>query len=376
MSSDRDSSSSLDNLWDPEPQGKAEEIPPTLDPRGLRRAPSAPDEDRDTLEPPQPQPDYVRDMMALGELEDPSGDELARRTRPGRPDDDLRALGLVLADEDELLLSGERSPARSAQIAAPAGGSMMRSAGLRALGPSRGAPVIAGAPAPRAPSIPPAPAESDPLALFDALDDLDPGPAVIVGTPAGRVTPALGRAAARSTPRTPGQRARSPSAGGIRLLKTIPEPQQDVGDRVTPLAIEPAPSSMDDSVREMLGRFTAGNFTGALVLAEGLLVSDPAHTIARQTADRCRAQLGEKYLSSLGDRSAIPRVVISQEEMRWLTLDHRAGFLLSFIDGSTTIGEVLDGSAMSELEALRIMFELRQQGAIEIQEPPRRARRK
>ena len=85
--------------------------------------------------------------------------------------------------------------------------------------------------------------------------------------------------------------------------------------------------------------------------------------------------LGQKYLARLGGRDRIPRVIMSAEEMRVLSLDHRAGFLLSFIDGSMSIEEVLDGSSMPELDALRIMFELRMEGVIEIAEPNRRPAR-
>jgi hypothetical protein len=62
------------------------------------------------------------------------------------------------------------------------------------------------------------------------------------------------------------------------------------------------------------------------------------------------------------------------EEIRWLSLDHRSGFLLSFVDGMTPIDDVLDVSSMPELDALRILFELRTQGVIDIVEPQRRRR--
>ena len=50
--------------------------------------------------------------------------------------------------------------------------------------------------------------------------------------------------------------------------------------------------------------------------------------------------------------------------MRWLSLDHRAGFLLSLVDGRSTVDEVLDMSGMSELEALRLLLQLLQQNVI------------
>jgi hypothetical protein len=125
----------------------------------------------------------------------------------------------------------------------------------------------------------------------------------------------------------------------------------------------------------MQALFDARNYSSALVLAESVLLTDADHVQAKRCAETCREVLTEKYLSNLGGRSSIPRVTMGAEEMRWLSLDHRAGFLLSIIDGSMSIEEVLDVSSMPELDALRIMFELRMQDVIEIVDPPRRPRR-
>jgi hypothetical protein len=57
-------------------------------------------------------------------------------------------------------------------------------------------------------------------------------------------------------------------------------------------------------------------------------------------------------------------VAIQQEEIRWLSLDHRAGFLLSLIDGSLSIEELLDVCGMPRLDALRILFGLFDQRVI------------
>jgi hypothetical protein len=162
-------------------------------------------------------------------------------------------------------------------------------------------------------------------------------------------------------------------------LITAPEsraPRSPRLDFPQPPVSEPAPSSLHDRAREMTALFDAGNHSSALVLAESVLVSDPNHALARRCADACRERLTEKYLGSLGGRENIPRVTMDAEEIRWLSLDHRAGFLLSFIDGSMSIDEALDVSSMPELDALRIMFELRMQGVIEIAEPNRRPGRR
>jgi hypothetical protein len=47
-----------------------------------------------------------------------------------------------------------------------------------------------------------------------------------------------------------------------------------------------------------------------------------------------------------------------------LSLDHRAGFLLSLVDGISTVEEILDMSGMTRLEALRLMYTLTQQNVV------------
>ncbi|MFT3771219.1 MAG: hypothetical protein QM820_37870 [Minicystis sp.] len=492
MASDRThDTSTFDALWDFDlDEGKDDDLPPALDPNPRKLPP----EKRDTLLPPVPQPDYVQTMMELGELDDPSGAARVSPPPPPKPKapppkpkaeaeatrDPTRTttarlqneakLGLVMATEHELLLPMEAASAEPEPVPAarPFGtpavrpGTVMppkgaaKSGGFRtsssASSLGRGAPVIPGAPIPRAPSVPP-PAldEGDPLAGLESLDALDgPPPAILVGrrplsetpvydgaasgpkppapagpfydgaakSPAGPFYEGAARSPAppspfhdastlgtksraptgpapRFTPGIPPRRTppippdgRAPSSGGLRLRKTGPPPEE--ADRITPVAIEPAfaldaadlievepaPNSVLEQVREMQQRFEARNYSGALVLAESVLVSDPTHAVARRTAESCREMLAEKYLTSLGGRRSVPRVAMSPEEMRFQSLDHRAGFLLSFIDGSMSIEEVLDVSSMPELEALRIMFELRQQGVIEIETPAPRPGRK
>jgi len=417
MTSDRrKESASFDALWDLDlEEGTDEAIPPALDPRSFGQP--QPPEKRDTVAPPMPTPEYVQAMMDLGELDDPSMPAERHKTKrvAAPPSEPPGTLGLVMAPEDEILLPTEGAAAISdaavvTSAPRPAGGATRpiaaprpaparsaMSGGFR-IGPTAAARAPSALPVPRAPSIPP-PADAGSEDSLDSLDSLDglfsdnaeparaeparAEPVRVERARAGRTTAETnGVALLRATPprrsaSTPEFAAtRSPSSAGLRLRKTGPPPEEDIGDRPTPLVDEPAPSSVVDNLREMTTRFEAKNYGGALVLAESVLQGHPDHALAKRTAESCREVIGQKYLSSLGGRASIPRVAMSPEEMRGLALDHRAGFLLSSIDGCLSIEEVLDVSPMPELDALRIMFELRQQGVIEIVEPPRRAGRK
>ena len=67
--------------------------------------------------------------------------------------------------------------------------------------------------------------------------------------------------------------------------------------------------------------------------------------------------------------SPLHRIVaplMSPTEARWLSLDSRAGFVLSLIDGQASVEDVMDMTAMPRLDALKILYELLDRKVIEI----------
>jgi hypothetical protein len=63
-------------------------------------------------------------------------------------------------------------------------------------------------------------------------------------------------------------------------------------------------------------------------------------------------------------KSSVPLLTVSFAELRTMPLDHRAGFLISLIDGASTVEMILDMSGMPENEALSILGSFAQQGII------------
>ena len=57
-------------------------------------------------------------------------------------------------------------------------------------------------------------------------------------------------------------------------------------------------------------------------------------------------------------------LAVPAAKVKWLGLDPQAGFLLSLVDGQTTVAEVLDLCGMRRLEALRAFTELLETKAI------------
>lgn len=63
---------------------------------------------------------------------------------------------------------------------------------------------------------------------------------------------------------------------------------------------------------------------------------------------------------------AKPRVVADAKTIAAAPIDHRAAFLLSFIDGKTIVRDLLDVSAMDRAEIDAVLSRLRELGIIAI----------
>jgi len=110
--------------------------------------------------------------------------------------------------------------------------------------------------------------------------------------------------------------------------------------------------------------FALGDFTGSLELIEKILQIDPDHGEARDYLRQNEATLVSMYESKLGRLSGVPRLAIKPEEILWLNLDHRAGFLLAQIDGTVDYESLFALSGLPRLDTARILANLIADGVI------------
>ncbi|HYS80405.1 MAG TPA: tetratricopeptide repeat protein [Anaeromyxobacteraceae bacterium] len=110
--------------------------------------------------------------------------------------------------------------------------------------------------------------------------------------------------------------------------------------------------------------FALGDFSGSLELIERILKLQPGHAEAREYLQQNESTLIAMYESKLGPPGAIPRLAIQPEEVMWLNLDHRAGFLLAQIDGTVNYEDLFALSGLPRLDTARILAALLQQGVI------------
>ena len=127
--------------------------------------------------------------------------------------------------------------------------------------------------------------------------------------------------------------------------------------------------SRDDFVgrlRRAEDRFAHGDYGAALLLAEAVAEEKPHDAAAQQLIHACKRELRAMYMARIGESDQVPRLAMKSADLKWLQIDHRAGFVLSRIDGQTSIDEILDLCGMPSLEALRILYEFLISGVIEL----------
>ncbi|HEX4352425.1 MAG TPA: hypothetical protein VHZ95_05915, partial [Polyangiales bacterium] len=144
-------------------------------------------------------------------------------------------------------------------------------------------------------------------------------------------------------------------------------PSETWGGGALDLVDRSRPLLPPDLVGEMEELYALDDLTGALRHAELILGRIPDHEQAQRCAANCRQRLVQLYSSKIGrlDRTVVQ--ALGDSQLRWLGLDHRSGFLLSRVDGISTLEELLDICGMPRLEALKTIADLLDRGAIRIE---------
>ena len=107
------------------------------------------------------------------------------------------------------------------------------------------------------------------------------------------------------------------------------------------------------------------DFTGALELVSKVLAIHPEHKRALAIREKCEQNLLQMYESRLGGTARRPRVVLNPDEVIWLNLDPRAGFVLAQIDSQVSFEDLYAICGLTQLDTARILSELLGEGVIE-----------
>lgn len=119
-----------------------------------------------------------------------------------------------------------------------------------------------------------------------------------------------------------------------------------------------AASSLDALLARMRGAAELDDFSSTLKHADEVIAIDPGNAEARRARDRSRSVLTQMHISELGTLDAIPVVAVAADQVIWLDLDQRSGFVLAQIDGRSSYNDIVSVTGMDELETLAILSRL------------------
>jgi hypothetical protein len=118
---------------------------------------------------------------------------------------------------------------------------------------------------------------------------------------------------------------------------------------------------------ELADKYTAGDYASALALAEELQGKSPSDLSASSFARECRMMLEQESVNRLGSLESVPVLAISMHDLQRRSLDHRAGFLVSRVDGESSLEMLLDLVPLPRNDALKILAELVEEGILRLE---------
>ena len=126
------------------------------------------------------------------------------------------------------------------------------------------------------------------------------------------------------------------------------------------------PPAAATSHEELVRAFLGGDFEHTIAFAEAILAYDPTDGHAASYRDSAIIRLRGVLLARLGSGVRVPERLPSPMRTSALALEPRAAFLLERVDGVTSVDDLVDGSGLPELEALRTLVGLLDRGLLRL----------
>ena len=111
-------------------------------------------------------------------------------------------------------------------------------------------------------------------------------------------------------------------------------------------------------VEEARARLAAEDLEGALNLFRVAADLEPDRIEVEWYVDAIRSRLLQRYRKRVGETGAVPKLLIQPSEITRHQLPADAGFVLSLVDGETTVEQLIALSGLDAFEALRILNDL------------------
>ena len=167
--------------------------------------------------------------------------------------------------------------------------------------------------------------------------------------------------AERTTPPSPLVPSASERPTGVPAFD-VPKRAKQLGD--SPDCALGAVHAPDPRVEDLADKLRRRQYDDALRVAHAILRDRPDDMVALSSIDECRTSLELLHAFSTSALMRTPSLAVDGPALHMLPLDHRAGFILSLVDGHSTVSLILDMCPMSSPETLAVLFALVQDGVL------------
>jgi hypothetical protein len=117
---------------------------------------------------------------------------------------------------------------------------------------------------------------------------------------------------------------------------------------------------------DALELFRKGEVQESLELFETLASENPGRMEIQGYFELVRSHLYKYYHERIADPYGVLKVKITPKEIMRFNLPANAGFVLSMVDGRTSVNEILALSGMDPFEAVRVVSKLLEAGIVEV----------
>ncbi|MGZ6090006.1 MAG: hypothetical protein ACXWUE_41480 [Polyangiales bacterium] len=114
------------------------------------------------------------------------------------------------------------------------------------------------------------------------------------------------------------------------------------------------------------------DWPAAREIAQTILAADPTDLDAYVCVETCTQRMRELAELRLGARDRVLRQSLPDDWLSNMELDPKVAYLLSRVDGASTIEEILEIAGLPKDDAVRVLADLLEDGVLEAVAPPMR----
>lgn len=119
-----------------------------------------------------------------------------------------------------------------------------------------------------------------------------------------------------------------------------------------------AVNATDVRVQDLTDKLHRRQYDDALRVAHAILRDRPDDMVALSSIEECRSSLEALHAFSTSALMRTPSLLVGGPALQTLPLDHRAGFIISLVDGHSTVSLIMDMCPMPRPETLAVIFAL------------------